>query len=46
MYNFVPVMVCFRFCKIVFVCKLLFLYGITELHVLFEIITSLLNGPL
>ena len=33
MYNSTPVMVCFRFCKIVFVCKLLKLYGTTELHV-------------
>ena len=28
-------LICFRFCKIVFVCKLLKLYGTTELHVLF-----------
>ena len=35
MYNFILVMVCFRFCKIIFVCKLLKLYWITELHVLF-----------
>jgi hypothetical protein len=25
-------MACFRFCKIVFVCKLLKLYGTTEVH--------------
>ena len=35
MYTSIPVMVCFRFCKIIFVCKLLKLYWITELHVLF-----------
>jgi hypothetical protein len=35
MYNFVVVIVCFRFCQIVFVCKLLKLcLNYTELDVL------------
>ena len=44
MYNFIPVMVCFRFCKIVFVCKLLKLCGLPNYMFRFEIINSLLNG--
>jgi hypothetical protein len=35
MYNFVVVLVCFRFCESIFVCKLLKLYlNYTELDVL------------
>jgi len=35
MYNFVDVIVCFRFCQIIFVCKLLkFCLNYTELNVL------------
>jgi len=34
MYNFVVVIVCFRFCQIIFVCKLLkFCLNYTELNV-------------
>jgi hypothetical protein len=43
MYNFVLVMVCFRFCKIVFVCKLLKFVELPNYMCYGEIINSLFN---
>jgi hypothetical protein len=43
MYNFVLVMVCFRFCKIVFVCKLLKLVELPNYMCYGEIINNLFN---